>query len=113
TPVPHAARLRRIMTSEKRYVPMATAIRSCIAQTLRSKIFRVLVLQIKNGYPNSSGQIRFPASRNRYFHVTRISGLMALNGGRISERHTFEPSHQPRPKHFVRPLKKYMIHKWS
>src|ERR1043166_7038756 len=99
------------MTREKRYIPIVTAIATCIAHTPESQIFRVLVLQIKNGYPNSNTQMKIPATGNRYFHLTRISGSITLNGGRISARHTLEPSHQPLPTHLVRPLKKYTMHK--
>ena len=103
---PNAATLRTIITSEKRYIPIATPMRRCIAHTPSSQILRVLLLQIKNGYPDSSRQTRIPASGKKSFHLTKISGSMTLNGGRMSARHTFDPSHHPLPSHFVRPLKK-------
>ncbi len=64
--------------------------------------FRVLVFQIKNGYPISNSEIKIRATGKRYFHVMKISGSMMLKGGRMGARHTFEPSQYPLPKHFVK-----------
>ena len=105
-PGPNAATLRTIMTSAKRYIPMVTPIPTCIAQMQISQIFLVLLCQIKNGYVISKRQINIPATGNRYFHLTSISGSTMLKGGRMRARHTLDPFHQPGPRHFVRPLKK-------
>jgi hypothetical protein len=94
------------MMSANRYIPIVSPIPTCIAQMQINQVLRVLLFQTKNGYPISNTQINTPAAGNRYLHPASISGLMMLNGGRISARHIFEPSHHPLPKHFVKPLKK-------
>src|SRR4030095_556205 len=110
---PNAATLRTIITSAKRYIPIIKPIPACIAQMQLNQILRVLLLQMKKGYPISNTQINIPATGNRYFHLTKASGSITLNGGRISARHTLEPSHHPRPKHLARPLKKKIRNKRS
>src|SRR5262245_52163156 len=102
----NAATLRMIMTSAKRYIPMVKAIPACSVQIQINQNIRVLLPQIKNGYPISNTQVHIPATGKRYFHLTSSSGSTILKGGRIRARHTLEPSHQPLPRHFVRPLKK-------
>jgi hypothetical protein len=97
------------MTSEKNYIPIVTPMTMCIPQIPKSQIIRVLPLQMKNRYPNSSRQTRIPA--NGYFHVTTISGSMTSNGGRMRARHTFNPSHQPLPRAFCQAAKKKKMHK--
>src|SRR5215467_1429625 len=93
-PGPNAATLRTIMMSAKRYIPIATPIPTCIAQMQISQIFLVLLFQIKNGYVISKRQTNIPATGNRYFHLTSISGSTMLKGGRMSARHTLDPFHQ-------------------
>ena len=105
-PGPNAARLRMIMMNAKRYIPMVRPIPTCIAQILINQIFRVLLFQIKNGYPISNRHVKIPATGKRYFHLMSISGSIMLKGGRMRARHTLDPSHHPLPKHFARPLKK-------
>jgi hypothetical protein len=105
-PEPNAARLRTIMMRAKRYIPIMSPLPACIAQMQISQIFRVLLFQMKKGYVISKRQINIPATGNRDFHRSSISGSMTLKGGRIRARHTLEPSHHPLPRHLVRPLKK-------
>src|SRR5439155_5590286 len=106
TPGPNAATLRTIMMSAKRYIPIVSPIPAFTSQIQISQIFRILLFQMKNGYPISRKQMNTPAAGNRYFHLMSISGSTTLKGGRMRERHMFEPSHHPLPRHFVRPLKK-------
>src|SRR2546430_3575727 len=51
-----------------------------IKKMLISHMFRVLLLQIKNGYPVSRTQMKTPAIGNRYFSLTSISGARMLAG---------------------------------
>src|SRR5439155_21306904 len=102
---PKAATLRMIIMSANRYIPIVTPIAMCIPQMQISQIFRVLSFQIKNEYPISKRQTNIPATGNRYFHLTRISGSIMLKGGRMRERHILEPSHHTLQRHFVKQLK--------
>jgi len=94
------------MISAKRYIAMASPIAMCIPQMQISQIVRVFLPQIRNGYPVSRIQMKTPATGSTYFNLTSNSGAIILEGGLINARHIFDPSHQPLPEHFVRPLKK-------
>src|SRR5712692_2068757 len=101
-----AATFRTIMITAKRYIPIVSPIATCVPQMHANQIARVRRCQMKNGYPISKMQMHAPATGKRYFHLTSISGAITLKGGRIKARHKLEPSHQPLPRDFVRPLKK-------
>jgi len=58
------AAFRTIMIRAKRYIPIARLIAMCIPQMQISQMFRVLLPQIKNGYPVSRIQMKTPAIGN-------------------------------------------------
>ena len=105
-PGPNAAALRTIMINAKRYIPMVSPMAMCTPQMEISQIFRVILPQIRNGYPVSRIKMKTPATGNTYLNLMSSSGAITLEGGLINARHRFEPSHHPLPRHFVKPLKK-------
>ena len=54
------------MIRAKRYIPIARPIAMCIPQMQISQMFRVLLSQIKNGYPVSRIQMKTPAIGNAF-----------------------------------------------
>jgi hypothetical protein len=69
-----AAKFSVIMTSAKRYNPIATPIARCIVITARRQNVRVFRGQINSGYPVSNRHTEMLRTGNKFFHPISVSG---------------------------------------
>ena len=100
------AEFKTIIMNEKRYKPIVSATMRCIPTMQLNQILRVILGQMKTGYPISKRQMPMPKSGKRYADEATTFGETKLKGGEVKICHIAVPFHHSAPVHLAIPLKK-------